>query len=337
MPIKKQFVYCFNIIENIDMEIVSNEPKKVSFNGNGGNLFGIMVVNFLLGIVTLGLYYPWARARKLQYMYSETEFDKSTFTFHGTGKEMFVGFIKAVGIFIVLYGLIIAAAMSGNPMLAAFGPLVMVMFILVLSPIAIHGSMRYRTSRTSWRGIHFGYRGERGVLVKKFVLGTLLSIVTLYIYLAWFIIDVRKYIIDNIRFGSVSFKYNGTGADYFLLNLKGFFLTLLTFGIYSFWWFKNSYNYYVENIVIVHNNKEHSIQSTATAGEIFKLVFISYLIIIVTLGIATPWVIVRNIKFVYDNALIDGSFDTNNIQQTEENYTDATGDDLTSMLDINIV
>lgn len=35
--------------------------------------------------------------------------------------------------------------------------------------------------------------------------------------------------------------------------------------------------------------------------------------------------------------MIDGEFDTSNIQQTEEDYKDATGDDMLDMLDLNII
>nr|WP_290933665.1 DUF898 family protein [Haliscomenobacter sp.] len=85
------------------MEILDDQNRQLSFWGEGSKLFGIFIVNMLLTLLTLGLYYPWARAATLKYLYQETEFEGSRFTFHGTGKEMFVGFIKAVGIILALY------------------------------------------------------------------------------------------------------------------------------------------------------------------------------------------------------------------------------------------
>lgn len=75
----------------------------------------------------------------------------------------------------------------------------------------------------------------------------------------------------------------------------------------------------------------------AVQEEFFKLIFVNYLLIIFTLGIAIPWVMVRTLKFVYSNAAIDGEFDTSNILQTEQEYKDAMGDDLVDMFDINII
>ena len=46
---------------------------------------------------------------------------------------------------------------------------------------------------------------------------------------------------------------------------------------------------------------------------------------------------VRNIRFIYENSLIDGELDTDKIQQTETEYKDATGDDMLDMLDLNII
>ncbi len=73
-----------------------------NFFGEGSKFFGIVVINFLLTLITLGLYYPWAKARTRQYLWSETEFEGSPFTFHGTGREMFRGFIIAYGILVAM-------------------------------------------------------------------------------------------------------------------------------------------------------------------------------------------------------------------------------------------
>ena len=85
-----------------------------TYHGDGTELFKIYIVNWLLTILTLGLYYPWAKASILKYNYQHTEFDGSNFTFHGTGKEMFRGFIKVVAVIGILYGALIAAQLSGN-------------------------------------------------------------------------------------------------------------------------------------------------------------------------------------------------------------------------------
>lgn len=319
------------------MELITKEPRSLKFNGSGGAMFGILIVNFLLTVITLGIYYPWAKAKRLKYLYAETELDNSRFTFHGTGNEMFKGFIKAIVFFAIIIGVFMLCLFSHNMVLTIIGFIFYIGAFLIIAPLAMHGSMKYRMSRTSWRSIHFGYRGNRKELIIMYLKGLFLSIITLYIYLAWFVCDLRRYIIGNIRFGSISFRYEGKGGDMFVMNLKGFFLTLLTLGIYSFWWFRDIMKFYIDNIKIIKNEQAYNIQFKGTPGDIFILFLLNYLLILITLGIAFPWVMVRNIKFIYENSMIDGVFDTSNIQQTEEDYKDATGDDMLDMLDLNII
>jgi uncharacterized membrane protein YjgN (DUF898 family) len=71
------------------------------FRGNGGELFKILLINFFLTVFTLGLYYPWAKANYLKFLYNNSEFKNSRFQFSGTGKEMFKGFVKVYAFFAV--------------------------------------------------------------------------------------------------------------------------------------------------------------------------------------------------------------------------------------------
>ncbi|OYY07964.1 MAG: hypothetical protein B7Y66_11820 [Sphingobacteriia bacterium 35-36-14] len=50
-------------------------------------------MNMILTTITLGLYYPWAKARTLHYFYGNTVFNEQPFIFTGTGSQMFKGFI----------------------------------------------------------------------------------------------------------------------------------------------------------------------------------------------------------------------------------------------------
>jgi uncharacterized membrane protein YjgN (DUF898 family) len=77
-------------------------------------------------------------------------------------------------------------------------------------PLAIHGSYKYRMSRTSWRGVRFGYRGDRNEFVKLFLNG--FYTVTLGIYGSWFKMNLRSYVLSNIRFGDAEMNYDGDGG-----------------------------------------------------------------------------------------------------------------------------
>ena len=93
-------------MEILDSENIPDAPKKLQFKGSGSDYFAILILNWLLTSITLGLYYPWARARTLSYIYGNTELEGSRFVFHGTGKQMFVGFIKAIILIVCMYSLV---------------------------------------------------------------------------------------------------------------------------------------------------------------------------------------------------------------------------------------
>lgn len=318
------------------MEIQNSDQQsyRLSFHGKGSEFFGIIIVNWLLTVLTLGLYYPWAKAKQLRFVYGSTALQDDRFAFHGTGKEMFKGFIKAILLFAILFGIIFLFSALQMPIL---GLILFYLGIFAIMPLAIHGSYRYRMSRTSWRGIRFGYRGDRNDFVKSFFTWFLFLIITIGIYGAWFTVNLRNYLISNIRFGDIEFESDADGTDFFIMNLKGYFLTIITLGIYSFWWQRDMFEFYVNNIKLKKGDQRIRLISTATGGGFFKLMVVNVLIVIFTLGIGYAWAATRTMNFVANNIKLSGNIDLNAISQTEESYTNATGDDISDFLDLDFI
>jgi uncharacterized membrane protein YjgN (DUF898 family) len=310
----------------------NQEPHRIKFYGEGSTLFGIIIVNVLLTFVTLGLYYPWARAKLLRYYYSETEFAGSRFEFLGTGKEMFKGFIKAIGILIVIYALFIFGAM-GKHFLLIF---IAYLLILAIIPFAIHGFLKYRLSRTVWRGIHFGYHGDLREFIKLFFKNILITLCTCGIYGMWMSVNLHSYTQNRIRLGNAQLKFEGEGVDLFVIYLKGYFLSIITLGIYAFWWITEMHKFYINHTSIIQGENEYPVTTNINGWDFLKLSVVNILIIIFTLGIGLAWVQVRTMRFYLENIEIPGGFDPNALVQTEGDYKDATGDDMLSMMDLNL-
>jgi uncharacterized membrane protein YjgN (DUF898 family) len=310
-----------------------NRPA-LTFNGDGGTYFGILILNALLTAVTFGFYYPWAKANKLQYLYASTELEGSRFAWHGTGKEMFKGFLKAVAavvVFAIVEGLLYSVGLS------LVAVIVYIAVLLAVIPYVIHSSSRYHWSRTTWRGIRFGYRGDRNEFIKKFVVDFLLTLVTFGIYGSWMAINIRTYLIGHLRFGSGEFKYEGNGSDYFFLNLKGNILSVLTLGIYSFWWQADVYRYFVDHLSLHHEGKSYRMRSTATGGDFAGLLIVNVLLFIFTIGIASAWIQTRTITFMLSHVEIEGDIDLSQLEQTEEEYRNAMGEDMADLLDLSVI
>ncbi|KAA2243265.1 DUF898 domain-containing protein [Chitinophaga agrisoli] len=316
-----------------------NRPV-ISFKGDGGTYFGILIVNMLLTIITLGLYYPWAKAKRLQYLYSSTEMEGSRFEWSGTGNEMFKGFIIVVAAIVGYYILAFAIGALGltGPVSGTLIALTYVFIVFLLIPYAIHGANRYHWSRTSWRAIRFGYRGDRTEFIKLWAKELLLTLITAGIYGSWMTMNIRNYLLRNLRFGSGEFFYDGDGWEYFKLNLKGCILTVLTLGIYSFWWQADIFRYYIDNIRLTSkDNKVLECRSTATGGELAGLLIVNMLMLVFTFGIAYAWIQIRTIEFVMNHVEIRGDLELRELRQTEEEYRNSTGENLADMLDLSII
>ena len=84
-------------------------------------------------------------------------------------------------------------------------------------------------------------------------------------------------------------------------------------------------------------DKEITLNSTVTGGGFFKLAIVNLLIIIGTLGIGYAWVVTRTMNYIFENIEMEGNIDLNLLLQTEENYKDATGEDVGDFLDMDFV
>lgn len=316
-------------------QLNSKKNYTLQYHGKGFDYFKIVIVNNILTIITLGLYYPWAKAAELKYLYSQTSLQGSRFIFSGTGKEMFKGFIKAFGIFVLLYALSFLALKMQYPTL---GATILYSGIFLLTPFAIHGSYKYRMSRSSWRGIRFGYRGDLKELVKIMFKGYIFSIFTLGIYGFWFGVNLRKYILGNIRFGDMKLSWNGGVREFIKIFLKGYLLLFVTFGIYIFWFEKNLMNFYINHLEIKDkNNQKINFKSNIRGSKWLLLSITNILIILFTLGVGYAWAVSRTLNFIIANIELTGNIDLDNIQQTEQEYKDAMGEDTADALDMDFI
>ena len=130
---------------------LASRSLDIRFTGSGSEYFRIWIVNLLLIVVTLGLYLPFAKARRIHYFYANTLVDGQALSFHGDPWKMFRGFVLLV----VLMGLYLGLSWL-SPLLGALAFLA----LLLLWPPLWRAGMRFRLSHTSWRGLRFGFAGD---------------------------------------------------------------------------------------------------------------------------------------------------------------------------------
>ena len=136
-------------------QIIQNDCR---FHGSGGEFFGIWIVNLLLSIVTLGIYSAWATVRTRKYFYRNTELAGSRFDFHGKPIPILIGRIIGISIF-GLY--------SFGAYIHGLIPLAVYVLVILAFPWLFAKSWTFRLRNTSWRGIHFDFRGQVGDLYRR--------------------------------------------------------------------------------------------------------------------------------------------------------------------------
>ncbi len=130
------------------------------FTGDWREFAPIAFTNLLLTIVTLGIYHFWAKTRVRRYLWSNTRFIDDTLEWTGTGLELFIGYIFAIVLFILPIGflnlLLQGVLLRGHQGAAVLIGVSIYLAVIYLFGVAIFRALRYRLSRTYWRGINGG-------------------------------------------------------------------------------------------------------------------------------------------------------------------------------------
>ncbi len=224
--------------------------KSLKFEGSGKEYFKIWIVNVLLTIVTLGFYYPWAKVRNRRYFYANSILHGRNFEYHATGKQLFIGFLVAMGLFIVY-----VVIQQASPI----GSLILIGALFIAIPWLIWRSMMFNMRMTSFSNVRFGFVGKLsdsymnffvypallmtgyvllavGVEILIPILGMgLASIISFIVFLIFIVFAVSfikkkntEYIINVSRYGQGTFQTNVETKEFMTIMVKTVGIAILT-------------------------------------------------------------------------------------------------------------
>lgn len=227
--------------------------KAFRFEGTGFEYFKIWIVNILLTIITLGLYYPWAKVRTNRYFYANTTLQDRNFEFHATGKQLFIAHLIAIGLFI-LYNILGAVFVPGA--------LILLGILFLAIPWIIWRSRIFRMKMSSFSNVRFGFTGSLkdayinflglpillllvyGLIIGLVVMATkilgpgtvagifsgiiiLLGIVALIYMYAYIKKKNSDYLINGSKYGSGQFTTNLETHEFFKIIFKAILLSII--------------------------------------------------------------------------------------------------------------
>lgn len=181
------------------------------FHGKAGEYFRIWIVNVVLTVLTLGIYAAWAKVRTRRYFYGNTLLDGKPFDFTGNPVSILKGNLIFGGLFI-LY------TVCG----AMFPPaaILVLLVIMALMPWLIQKALRFRAHNTVHRNVRFSFRGGVGEAYGIFLaLGVLIPF-TLGLIVPYVQFRQKKYLLDNMSWGSAAAELKGTAGFFYRTFFK---------------------------------------------------------------------------------------------------------------------
>lgn len=208
-------------------------PKKVfaTFSGQGAELFGIMIVNFIFTLLTLGIYHFWGKVKVRKYLWRHSHILGSPLEYTGNGLELFLSF------------LIVFAALMAYSLLMSLMPV----FGIVTVPLlfwaiyfAMYRSIRFRLTRTRWRGIYANLSGSAVKFANNVIFLSIANLLCLGCLTPYITARLYRLVINNVYWGSMKFSFNGDAKPLyksFFIGLGVTLLALLLFGVFGYGYF----------------------------------------------------------------------------------------------------
>lgn len=286
----------------------------VIFHGRADEFFRIWIVNTLLTIVTLGVFFAWAKVRKRRYLRGSTELMGHRFDYRADPVRLLLGHGVVLLLFLGygLFGVVYPAIRFG----------VMVLGVVLLPWIVVR-SLNFNAHNTVYRGIHFRFNASLSAAFKVYLLEPILIVLSLGFYYPAWERSKRSYVVSNHRLGDAYFHFDApTGrfySTYFFAGLVmfaalgagGYFVTWLTrtqgaqpglvqlipfFVIYAFGFFLSRQLVFARLFNHVWNHTrvdEHRFRGHLQTDRWVGLQLTNLAAIVASAGLLYPWAVIR--------------------------------------------
>ncbi len=190
-------------------------------------MIGLSFKNFLYKIVTLGIYNFWGKTEVRKRIWGAIRINGEPLQYTGTGKEMFLGFLVIMAVLTIptmLVGFLAAIVLSPQAAQMLNAPISIGFFYLI--GVGMHRAVRYRLSRTLWRGIRGGLEGSSWAYGWTYFWTGIVLVLTVGWASPWRATKLQGLIVNDMRFGNRPFQFSANSGP-----LYGPFLALWLSGL----------------------------------------------------------------------------------------------------------
>ena len=300
------------------------------FSGSGWALLKIHLCNYLFTLLTLGVYSFWGKARVRRYLWENTAVLGESLEYTGTGGELFKSFLA-----VMLLGLLGMSASYVLSLLFPFAaPLALAAVLLPVGHFAAYQALRYRLTRTRWRGIRGNMDGGAAKYAVTGSAYTLLALATLFVCRPLETARLTGKRLNASFFGNRRVAFSGPAKTLFASWLKSYLLLALLFtgtglivygaaidttldleetnrllglavfalvaglatlaGLFAIIYTAAVVRWLFANLTFGRMRFDAGGYS---AWGLFRLKFVNGILLLFTLGIAYPWTEIRSLRF----------------------------------------
>jgi uncharacterized membrane protein YjgN (DUF898 family) len=332
----------------------------VEFTASAGEYFRIWIVNLALTILTLGIYSAWAKVRKKRYFYAHTLIDGDGFEYRGNPVAILKGRIIAVGLFAIY-------SFAGN-----VSPLLHIAFAIVLGitiPWLLVRSFAFNAYNSAYRNIRLHFRGTYAECLRLIVGFGLLTVVSLGLLYPLLKARLVKFAAGQHHYGSTQFEVGALTKAFFGAYYKAIGMLILAFFalgivagvsgafgpqarlgaippgfvifmiviyvVYLLWYayLQARVGNIMWNAIAVGPLR---FESMLRARDLAGIYMVNIIAVIVTLGLATPWAVVRTMRYRAEKMAMLAAGGLDSFVAGESGQISATGEEVGEMFDIDI-
>ncbi len=380
--------------------------NSIQFKGQGGEFFGIWIVNILLSVITLGIYSAWAKVRTKRYFYGNTFIAGDNFEYHAQPMQLLKGRLVALALVVIW-----VVANSFFPLAS----LVLLALFYVALPWLLWSNARFDSAMTSYRNVHFAFNGSlkeaymsilgRGLasllIIAIYIaivvasanasamVATLLgfgTLVLMFVLYAWVVAGIHQYFASGYQYGDWKFVAK-IETGFFLktyckamligfLTAVAFMIVMGTFvlgtdimnifaGEVDLLEGKGDFAYVVLTYLVTitmslgitaytttrirnyvfsrlsataeaQSETEFRFASTFGVWDYMSLIVTNFLLQVITLGLARPWVMVRTFRYVASHTGVIGDMDTLKATDQDSAVKNAISDEVAQAFDLGL-
>ncbi|PKP17727.1 MAG: hypothetical protein CVU06_12835 [Bacteroidetes bacterium HGW-Bacteroidetes-22] len=268
---------------------------------------------------------------------------KNYFGFNLTAKKLLPIWLIFYFLFITSYVVLINSMKNIQSGTTPSGMLFLFLFLLFLVAFFISFYIaKIIIENFTYKDKPIIFNGKFGKFVGLILVGLLLSIITLGVYMAWFIRNIHRFFVNNSVYENESFTFQGKGGRLFVIVLLTIFLPIIALTIIMSkvfmvnpehvsisnmifqqiisWMIMIPYIYFIYKWMVNIDYKNYNIRWETefwnSCGKLALEIFLS----VITIGIYSPMAVIKLYAYFTERTIVQSGdvkrkfgFDTDNI------------------------